>query len=490
MALQLLFRRENLRASLPKLLTKLFAIDLRALAVLRIGLGVLLLLQLAQRAWYMHDVQAGDGFYPLELARTKYKLLSSLHLFNGSITYQIVLHIASAAAALLLIVGYRTRLATAVSWYLYISLIHRNAYITDVGDSVLSLLLFWCIFLPLGQRFALDSWESTTHRSAGSICSAASAGLLLQPAWIYFFSSLLKLKSPSWRNGNAVFEALSDDIWCRDLGNRVLESVPLAKALTFLTLGVEFLAPLLLFMPVATTPCRYVAIFLLVGFQIGIGSSIQLNWIPVTMTLALVPFLPQRVWDGLTRLLWRNAADPAGTSCSRSPIWLDSLTSVVLLYVFLANVDSVLGRWFWLPGITHRAARQMELAQDWSMYVSPSGGRFRVIHRFDLETGERIERVIGPNRTGWPPAERWDRLNLFWDDYRTKYFIYDKGHFDSSHRLQDAYLAWVCRQWDAENPTRRVKEVAILREIRKNVPGEPLYQLERVEEVRTYFPGE
>ena len=48
--------------------------------------------------------------------------------------------------ALALLVGYRTRIATIFSWVLLISLQARNVFITQGGDALTVVLLFWGLF--------------------------------------------------------------------------------------------------------------------------------------------------------------------------------------------------------------------------------------------------------------------------------------------------------------------------------------------------------
>ena len=59
--------------------------------------------------------------------------------------------------AVALLVGYRTRLATIGSWILLASIHVRLPVVINAGDTLLRVLLFWSIFLPLGAMWSVDA---------------------------------------------------------------------------------------------------------------------------------------------------------------------------------------------------------------------------------------------------------------------------------------------------------------------------------------------
>jgi len=136
----------------------LVGIDLRSLALLRITAAVFLLIDLADRARLLITNYTDAGAHPRAVALTYYQYgLPSLHLMAGSARVQLALFVLAGIAAALLAVGWRTWIATFVSWYLLGSLHARNELVLDGGDYVLRHLLFWSLFLPLGARWSLDA---------------------------------------------------------------------------------------------------------------------------------------------------------------------------------------------------------------------------------------------------------------------------------------------------------------------------------------------
>src|SRR5262245_31126501 len=126
---------------------RLLGIDLRSLALFRISLGVILLVDLASRAGLLAANYTDGGAHP-RAAMASYFVpgtLPSFHLAVGSLRAQALLFALAGVAAVLLALGWRTRLATVVSWLLLDSLHIRNPLVLDGGDHLLRFLLMWSI---------------------------------------------------------------------------------------------------------------------------------------------------------------------------------------------------------------------------------------------------------------------------------------------------------------------------------------------------------
>src|SRR5262245_27571930 len=186
------------------LLERLFGVDVRSLAVLRISLGLILLFDLATRARLLTTNYTDAGVHPRAItdSYTAAGGLPSLHMLIGSTRAEAALFAVAAVAAAMLLVGWQTRLATLVSWLLLTSLHQRNQMVLDGGDHLLRFLLFWSIFLPLGAWAALDARRrGPPHRAL--VVSPASAALLLQVAGMFLLTGLLKT-GPEWSDGTAI----------------------------------------------------------------------------------------------------------------------------------------------------------------------------------------------------------------------------------------------------------------------------------------------
>lgn len=109
-------------------LLRAFELDLRSLALLRIGLAAVVLIDLAIRATDLTAHYTDDGMVPrsLLLQNRLEPWHFSLHFIGGNTFFQGVLFLLAAGAACLFGVGLYTGPATFVCWLLTVSLQNRN----------------------------------------------------------------------------------------------------------------------------------------------------------------------------------------------------------------------------------------------------------------------------------------------------------------------------------------------------------------------------
>jgi len=199
--------------SSQSLIQRLAGIDLRSLAVFRIGLGVVLLWDLFTSLASAGALYSEAGMMPLAVAEQlrESAWIVSLHSLNGPAVWPVVLIVFQILAATCLIVGWRTQVAVAISWALLCSLQARNPVVLHGGGIVLRMLLFWSLLLPLGARWSVD--EARGRRSffaaEGRVFTVAALALLFQTAMIYWFTAALKWGNEWTRDGTAIYYALS-----------------------------------------------------------------------------------------------------------------------------------------------------------------------------------------------------------------------------------------------------------------------------------------
>ena len=131
-----------------------------ALAIFRISLGVLLVCELVLRFRFLHVFYTDEGTMPLRLLLPKiddlYKSVC-LHCHFGELWQQQLLLGFQTIAAILLTVGYQTKIMSIISFYMYTSLILRNTWLYFILDRYFYYLLFYSMFLPLDERWSLSS---------------------------------------------------------------------------------------------------------------------------------------------------------------------------------------------------------------------------------------------------------------------------------------------------------------------------------------------
>jgi HTTM domain len=462
----------------PSLLDRLFGIDLRSLALLRISLGVILLVDLASRARLLTTNYTDAGAHPRAVVLIYHSpgALPSLHLLFGSARAEIALFVVAAVAAALLAVGWRTRLATFVSWLLLDSLQARNLMVLDGGDHLLRFLLFWAIFLPLG------AWGSLDARRRGplprtTVCSPASAALLLQVAGMFFITGLLKT-GPEWSDGTAISYAIARKWWVLPFGEWLLAHPPLPQLLTPTVRAIEMLAPLLLFSPFATAPLRGVGILALLGLLAGLGFGLWLNLFPFICGAGLLPFVPPLAWDWLARrfepLRVRTGPAPPDRVRRVAAGLAHAVVLGLLALVVWINVRSVSPELPWPPALA-RVATFLNLDQRWTMYApSPRHIDASFEHRGRLADGAAVSLDRASGGPGWAEVER------AWQDYRFLYFL-QKLAAPRWREPLAAYGQWLCRQWnDGQSDGARLDGLEVILVIEPiSVGNEPQRPVER-----------
>ncbi len=293
-------------------LTHYYGLDVRSLALMRVCLALILLVDIRIRFEDLRAFYADWGVMPrsflIEEVVSPFKL--SFHLMNGFGLFQGFLMALAFVIALALLMGYRTRLATALSWVFLCSLQARNPQILQAGDGLIRLTLFWSMFLPLGAAWSVDrALDSSGKEAPKKVFSGGSVALLAQFCMLYFFTAALK-NGPQWTlEGTAVYYSLQLEKFQRPFGQFLLHFPALPQILTPLVLWFERLGPFLILMPLGIGVVRTIGVLLFVVLHIGMGSGLHLGPFPfIGATTALV-FLPSEFWDRvLPRLRPRGAA--------------------------------------------------------------------------------------------------------------------------------------------------------------------------------------
>ncbi|MGD1807523.1 HTTM domain-containing protein [Dapis sp. BLCC M126] len=285
---------------------QLFGLDLRSLALFRIGLALIIIVDLIQRFPYLKAHYTDFGLLPRGPLIEKFlnPWVWSLHLFSGNVLFQGLLFTVAFIFAIALLIGYRTRLFTILSWVLLVSLHSRNHMILNAGDVELRLLLFWGIFLPLGAHYSVDSaLNSSSKPLPKSIISGATIALTLQVCFVYWFTAVLKSHPMWWEDGSAVYYALNIDQLATPLSSLMLQFPKLLIFANFATLWVELLGPFLLFLPIKNSFFRCLTIFTFVGLHIGFRLGLVLGLFPYVCIVSWLVFLPSDFWDWLSQKL-------------------------------------------------------------------------------------------------------------------------------------------------------------------------------------------
>lgn len=451
---------------------------------MRIGVGLVLLLDLGVRATDLEAHYANMGVLPLH-ALFQYAwdpYFVSLHAISGLWQVQAVLFLMAAVFAFFLLVGYRTRLATVVSWLLLLSLQNRNTLISQAGDDLLRMLLFWAIFMPWGRFYSFDAQTNPDKNPATTHFSAASAAYLVQIILVYVCTALLK-NSPEWHlHGTALYYALSLDQILLPAGKLIYPYPLLLKYLTLSTYYIELYLPFLLLVPVFTPFFRLVVVGVLAGFQLGISLTLFVGLFYLINLVSLLGLLPpvalnwfearvlpylQNVGYRFRRFRFRVPAFihvqwpklPLAFK-DQWPIIRESLVGLVLLYVIWWNASD-------LPQVTHKMPADsrwfgtlLRLDQHWGMFAPEV---FKDDGWYILEGTTGAAQVIDINRQGKPVTTRKPAavVALFkndrWRKYGENYLFVYKGF------MRPYFCNYRLRRWNETHPpAEQIRELRVV----------------------------
>lgn len=430
----------------------LVGIDVRSLALLRISLATVLIYDIVAR-WRDLEAHYSDrGVLPrAELLDWKSdEVFFSLHLMSGQVWVQGLLFTLALAAAIALLLGWRTRWVTALSWFLLASLHARNPLILHGGDQLLRVMLFWAMFVPWGRVASLDgrrNWTSPESSESTYVVSVATLALKLQLCGMYWFSAALKWH-PIWlEDGTAVAMALRLDQLVTPFGRALTEYPELLAVATHLTMVLETVGPALAFCPWLTAPLQILMVVVFMGFHLlGLAPALYLGIFPFVCAAAWTLFLPGAFWDrwcpGSLRfamgrwseLLRRFPVTSSTGEVRRTGWWsrwwdgaMQLLLACLVVYVALWNLRTVNFAKFAevLPTTANGLGDVLQLGQLWNLfapYPATEDGWFVFVGT--LENGEEIEARHGGDVTFDKPPnvsrslgnERWKKYLMNLDD--------------------------------------------------------------------------
>jgi hypothetical protein len=279
-------------------LKNIYGLDVRALSLMRIGIALVLLLDLCIRASSLKAHYTSAGAVPFIDVEKAYWQPGYFSLFSfcDEYWYALLLFIVTGIIYLFVLAGYKTRLFTFLAWVMLTSLQNRNTLILQGGDDELRLLIFWGMFLPWGNFYSFDAKKYI--RPLEKYFSVASLGYVLLIFSVYFFSGVLKRSSEwQWSDGTAVYYAFNLDQMAWPLAKTVLAYPGLLKFLSFTVRWAEILLPFLLFIPVRNSLFRMVFVLLIASLHVGISLTLYVGLFYLISIASLIGLLSPAVMD-------------------------------------------------------------------------------------------------------------------------------------------------------------------------------------------------
>ena len=316
---------------------KYLTIDARSVALGRIAVAIVLLIDLGRRIPVLDLFYTNDGLLPNHtlLWRPPTQWMFSFFFLASLRSEAILGFLLCGFVYLALLVGWRTTLMRFLAPICLISLHARVTLVENGGDWMLCELIVWSAFLPLGRRFSVDAVRASLRRrrettaaeladraamavrpdsslvdptaDVNRVVTLAAFTILLQLAISYFFNAIQK-GGETWRHGTAVHYVLYQNrmvtwfgVWMR---GRMTPA--LSRVLSYAALCTESVLPVLILSPFWRTWTRRAAVLAIIGLHIGFQTFINLGVFSWTM-MGYTPFLlTASEWTLFTRIAARS----------------------------------------------------------------------------------------------------------------------------------------------------------------------------------------
>ena len=285
----------RVRAALwNRFLERYCTVDTRTLGLFRIYFGLLLLTNLWDRTggFDLISFYTNEGVLPNHWALFRPPATGYWSLMLGFSSPGEVRWVVAFIAVVygLYTLGWKTRVMQVLALVCYASLNLRFLLIQHGGNVVMNIVLVWTAFLPLGERFSVDSVLRALRGPAERTAEALNArgwlaflprvhvgfayfGICLNFAFIYFFNTLHK-GGPGWMDGSAVHYVLWQNRMATALDALVRMHEPfwLSPLLTWGTLWAEGSMVLLILSPWKQRWARTMAFLTCWGLHGGIAT--------------------------------------------------------------------------------------------------------------------------------------------------------------------------------------------------------------------------
>ncbi len=266
------------------------------LAALRIGTGLILLLDVLATYWpYRYDyfgpgsLAEPDVFVDLfSPPRWNWSLIRSF----PSIFTPDTICMVWALAALALTIGVFPRIAAVVSWAMAVSVINYETYLHNSGDLIRQHLLFFLMLTPCGAAWSITKPRGLPPGARAAVYPWAFRLMFLELIVIYFLNGFYKaVFSDSWFAGTTLHYVLHTPGWSRWSPPF---DIPLfaSRGLTYFVLAWELSFPIM----VLIKPMRFWALLIGAAFHLGTFFNLEIGPFGLYALCYYLPLLPWERW--------------------------------------------------------------------------------------------------------------------------------------------------------------------------------------------------
>lgn len=213
-----------------------------------------------------------------------------------------ILFIIQLVVSIMLLIGFKSRLASILTWFFVISLIARNPMVVTGGYVIFRLGLFWAMFLPLGARWSVDSALNRIAENPSKIMdnrflSPSTIGIIVQVIATYVFAGFHK-NDPIWdKDFTGIYYSLHIDQFATEFGKFLLNFPSLLELNTMFVVYVQRYGVILFLIPVKNNYFKVLGILVFSFFHVGLNLSMNIGWFQIIAMVMLVIFIPPETWN-------------------------------------------------------------------------------------------------------------------------------------------------------------------------------------------------
>ncbi len=272
-------------------------IDLRPVALFRAALGAFVLFDLFEFAPNLRDWFSDEGVFPRAAFITGWARTTRfvpMDAFGTPALVWVYWGLAVGFAAMMM-VGYRSRLASFLTFVLVAGFQERLPPLFDGSDSVLRLMLFFHAFTRSGNVWSFDALRAA---AAGTPLSSRGPAmpvrlLQIQPGWIYLCSIFYKAGGKLWHDGTALHYVWHlDKVFSQPYALPLADVKPVVYVGTYSTLVIEATFLALTLSPWYPRVTRATAMLLGTAMHTGIGLTMRIGHFSYLMPVCYLPMLP------------------------------------------------------------------------------------------------------------------------------------------------------------------------------------------------------
>ncbi len=377
----------------------------------------------------------------------------SFHLLSGSHYWEAFLFFLHFLVAFFLLVGYKTRLFSLLTWMFCISLHNRNVFILQSGDDLLRMILFWGIFLPWNLYYSIDAKKK---RVLPKHFVVASIGYLFLISSVYIFSVALK-SSAEWRmDGSAIYYALSlEQLRLPVFGDFLYQFPVLMKVLTHIVYLMECVIPILILWPSKNKYLRLVTFLMVLILHLGIGIHLFVGLFPIICIASCVALLPDSFIVNIeNKIRFRPSYFFVKQRATSKLIYLQTtfLTLIIFMCLFI-NLEKLRYFKYELRNEMYYIANVLRLNQNWGMFspdvLKKDGwlvyfGTDSIGRQWDLRLNRDFVDYAKPEHiVSMYKNDRWRKLA---ENMQNDYFTF----------LRPRYCNYVLKQWNNQHPKKKM----------------------------------